>query len=132
MVRVRLRCHSDSRNDHSRSLPHPGMRRRDLPARQHPPRLRFLQQPPRRPTQKEGSMKTKFLALAALVTAGLVGIAGPASAADCGQPAKAAVYKTVTTPAVEEVRAPDVKVVDVPAQAAIPGHPAIPGTPAIP
>lgn len=66
--------------------------------------------------------------IALMLVAALVGLAGPASAADCGQPAKAAVYETVTTPAVDEVRAPDVKVIDIPAQAAIPGTP---GSPAV-
>lgn len=60
---------------------------------------------------------TRMVAALGLATAGLLAIPSLASAADCGTPA---VYETVTTPGTPAVYGPDVKVIDVPAQAAVP------------
>jgi hypothetical protein len=57
-------------------------------------------------------------AVATMALAGLVGFAGPASAA-CGTAAQSAVYETVTTPGTPAVYGDDVTVIDSPAISAV-------------
>lgn len=67
-------------------------------------------------------MHKKTIGATALASGLAFGLAaGPASAAECGTPAKDAVYKTVTTPATDAVFK-QVKVVD---KEAVPGTPAV-------